>query len=96
MAEDVKNQLITRLRQSQFFTLQLDESTDIGNEANLMCFVRYSIFMLAVCRMNLFFVVPCRPTPQGKPFLTRSTISLCRIISTGHDVLVFAQMVRLQ
>ncbi|KAK1888555.1 Zinc finger BED domain containing protein 5 [Dissostichus eleginoides] len=38
MAEDVKNQLITRLRQSQFFTLQLDESTDIGNEANLLCF----------------------------------------------------------
>ncbi|XP_063765987.1 zinc finger BED domain-containing protein 5-like [Eleginops maclovinus] len=42
MAENVKDQLITRLRQSQFFTLQLDESTDIVNEANLLCFVRYS------------------------------------------------------
>uniref|UniRef100_A0A8C7WYZ7 DUF4371 domain-containing protein n=1 Tax=Oryzias sinensis TaxID=183150 RepID=A0A8C7WYZ7_9TELE len=41
MAESVEHQLVTRLRQSQFFSLQLDESTDLGNEANLLCFVRY-------------------------------------------------------
>uniref|UniRef100_A0A671TQ55 Uncharacterized protein n=1 Tax=Sparus aurata TaxID=8175 RepID=A0A671TQ55_SPAAU len=41
MAESVEDQLVTRLGQSQFFALQLDESTDIGNEANLLCFVRY-------------------------------------------------------
>uniref|UniRef100_A0A3B3H5E5 DUF4371 domain-containing protein n=1 Tax=Oryzias latipes TaxID=8090 RepID=A0A3B3H5E5_ORYLA len=33
--------LVTRLRKSQFFSLQLDESIDLGNEANLLCFVRY-------------------------------------------------------
>lgn len=41
MSETVQEQLITRLHQSPFFSLQLDESTDIGNEANLLCFVRY-------------------------------------------------------
>lgn len=41
MAESVEDQLVTCLRQSQFFSLQLDESTNIGNEANLLCFVRY-------------------------------------------------------
>uniref|UniRef100_A0A3P9KWK7 Uncharacterized protein n=1 Tax=Oryzias latipes TaxID=8090 RepID=A0A3P9KWK7_ORYLA len=41
MAESVEHQLVTRLRQSQFFSLQLDESIDLGNEANLLCFVRY-------------------------------------------------------
>lgn len=41
MAENVQNQLIARLRQSQLFSLQLDESTDIGNEANLLCYGRY-------------------------------------------------------
>uniref|UniRef100_A0A3B3H3A2 Uncharacterized protein n=1 Tax=Oryzias latipes TaxID=8090 RepID=A0A3B3H3A2_ORYLA len=41
MAESVEHQLVTHLRQSQFFSLQLDESTDLGNEANLLCFVRY-------------------------------------------------------
>uniref|UniRef100_A0A3P9IJD4 Uncharacterized protein n=1 Tax=Oryzias latipes TaxID=8090 RepID=A0A3P9IJD4_ORYLA len=40
MAESVEHQLVTRLRQSQFFSLQLDESIDLGNEANLLCFVR--------------------------------------------------------
>ena len=41
MAESVEDQLETRWCQSQFFKLQLDESTDIGNEVNLLCFVRY-------------------------------------------------------
>ncbi len=41
MAENVEDQLMTRLSQSQFFSLQLDESTDVGNEANLLCSVRY-------------------------------------------------------
>lgn len=39
MAESVKDQLVAHLRQSQFFSLQLDESTDIGHEANLLSYV---------------------------------------------------------
>ncbi len=42
VAENVENQLMTRLRHSQFFSLQLDESTDIGKMSNLLCFVRYT------------------------------------------------------
>ena len=41
MAANVQDQLVTRLLQSLFFSLQLDESTDIGNEATLLCFVLY-------------------------------------------------------
>ena len=41
MAQNVEDQLLTRIRQSQFFSLQLAESTDIGNEANLLSYVRY-------------------------------------------------------
>ena len=41
MAKNVQNQLIARLRLSPLFSLQLDESTDIDNEANLLCYVRY-------------------------------------------------------
>ena len=41
MAEDVKKQVISRVRQSPLFSLQLDESTDICNEANVLCYVRY-------------------------------------------------------
>lgn len=42
MAECLKDQLVTPLPQSQFFSQQLDESTDMGNEENLLCFVWYS------------------------------------------------------
>lgn len=39
VAESVEDRLVTRLHQIQFFSLQLDESTNMGSEANLL--VRY-------------------------------------------------------
>lgn len=85
MAQNVEDQLVTCLRQSQFFSLQLDKSTDIGNEENLLCFVRCSY--AGRVHDEFFFVIPCQPTPHKKQFLTHSVISLCRITSTGQDML---------
>ena len=33
LAEDLENQLITQIKSSKYFSLQLDESTDIANKA---------------------------------------------------------------
>ena len=41
MAQNVKDILLERLRHSEYFALQLDESHDISNNANLVAFVRY-------------------------------------------------------
>uniref|UniRef100_A0A3B1IGP9 Uncharacterized protein n=1 Tax=Astyanax mexicanus TaxID=7994 RepID=A0A3B1IGP9_ASTMX len=41
MAHDVTQQLIKRVRESRFYAIQLDESTDIANLSNLLAFVRY-------------------------------------------------------
>uniref|UniRef100_A0A3P9M9N8 HAT C-terminal dimerisation domain-containing protein n=1 Tax=Oryzias latipes TaxID=8090 RepID=A0A3P9M9N8_ORYLA len=41
MASDIEQQLLGRIRKSPFFSLQLDESTDITNAALLLVFVRY-------------------------------------------------------
>ena len=41
MAVDVEKQLIARLERSQYFAIQLDESTDIAGEAQLLTCVRY-------------------------------------------------------
>lgn len=41
MAQDVENQLRSRLGQSRRIALQFDESTDVANEAILLGFVRY-------------------------------------------------------
>ncbi len=41
MAEDVLNQLLHRVRASEFYALQLDESTDVAGLAHVLVYVRY-------------------------------------------------------
>ncbi|XP_073711484.1 SCAN domain-containing protein 3-like [Misgurnus anguillicaudatus] len=41
MATDIQNQLLEKIKSSPFFSLQLDESTDVTNAALLLVFVRY-------------------------------------------------------
>ena len=41
MSNNIKEQLISRVLKSQYYSLQLDESTDVSNNANLLAFIRY-------------------------------------------------------
>lgn len=41
MADDVKNTLIEHLKSSHYYSLQLDETTDVADLANLLVYVRY-------------------------------------------------------
>ncbi|XP_077065697.1 SCAN domain-containing protein 3-like [Siphateles boraxobius] len=41
MATDIQHQLLERIKSSPFFSLQLDESTDVTNAALLLVFARY-------------------------------------------------------
>lgn len=41
MADNVKGQLVSKVRDSCYYALQLDESTDTANQANIIVFVRY-------------------------------------------------------
>ena len=41
MSDSIKNQLIRRVSESPFIAIQLDESTDICNMAQVLVFVRY-------------------------------------------------------
>ncbi|CAG9814705.1 unnamed protein product [Phaedon cochleariae] len=41
MSKNVEEQLILNIKASRFYALQLDESTDISNDANLLAYVRY-------------------------------------------------------
>ena len=40
MADDVKNILIERIKRSRYYSIQLDETTDAANLANLLVYVR--------------------------------------------------------
>ncbi|XP_046684915.1 zinc finger BED domain-containing protein 5-like [Homalodisca vitripennis] len=43
MSANVKEILISAVKESDFYSLQLDESTDIADNANLLCFVRFNL-----------------------------------------------------
>ncbi|XP_060868539.1 SCAN domain-containing protein 3-like [Metopolophium dirhodum] len=40
MADDIENQVITMMKNSPFYSIQLHESTDVSNKVLLLCFVR--------------------------------------------------------
>lgn len=42
ISEDINEQLMSRLRSCKKFSLQIDESTDISSQANLLVYVRYA------------------------------------------------------
>ncbi|KAF7643440.1 hypothetical protein LDENG_00239380 [Lucifuga dentata] len=64
MASDVKEQVLDNIRESPFFSIQLDESTDVANCAQLMVYVRY-IKELSI-QDELFFChsLPARTTAE--------------------------------
>jgi hypothetical protein len=41
IADDIENQLIEQIKKAKCFALQLDESTDVANEAILLVYVRF-------------------------------------------------------
>ncbi|VVC38691.1 Hypothetical protein CINCED_3A001663 [Cinara cedri] len=41
ISSDVHNQIVQNLKSSEYFSIQFDESTDVTNLAQFLCFVRY-------------------------------------------------------
>lgn len=56
MSEDILAVILSRVKKSEFYSLQVDESTDVANLANLLLYVRY-LFEGSVQEEFLF----CRP-----------------------------------
>ncbi|VVC26491.1 Domain of unknown function DUF4371 [Cinara cedri] len=42
LSGNIKEQLLRRINECDYFSLQLDESTDITNKSILLCYVRYN------------------------------------------------------
>lgn len=60
MAEDIENQSTIREKYSPFYSIQLDESTDVSAKAFLICFVRVK------CEGELQEELQCSPNLPGK------------------------------
>lgn len=59
MTENVKDQLKEKLKQSEFISIQIDESTDVAGCSQFLCFVRYETG--ESIEENILF---CKPLPD--------------------------------
>ena len=65
MASDIQNQVLERMKGIPFFSIQLDESTDVSNAALLLFFVHYH--WSGILQEDMLFCgeLPTRTTAQG-------------------------------
>ena len=64
MSCDIKDQVIEAIKRSGQFSLQLDESTDISDDAQLLTYVRYQ--GLAEMEEEFLFCTPLQTTTTGE------------------------------
>ncbi|XP_034733456.1 zinc finger BED domain-containing protein 5-like [Etheostoma cragini] len=68
MAQDIKCQLVDRVKKGKY-ALQLDETTDVSNSAQLLVFVRYSFD--GKLNENMLFCTPLEGTCTGEDIFTK-------------------------
>lgn len=64
MSEDVSAQLLEQVRGSKYFALQLDESTDVANAAELLVYIRFFYQE----KRKYYFAKPLKAELQGEIF----------------------------
>lgn len=80
MADDITQKLVKNIRESPFYALQLDESTDIANLSNLLAFVRY--VHNGELQEDFLF---CKPLPAQSTAQAIFDILNAFIVSNGID-----------
>ena len=91
LSRNVLQQTIAAIRHCERFNLQLDETTDIGSDAQLMVFVRY--FDTNDFVEQFLFCRPLAKIPQEKKYSRKWISSLKNISSSGLIACLFVLMV---
>ncbi|XP_025201853.1 protein FAM200A-like [Melanaphis sacchari] len=77
MGDYMKLQLLIKIKSSDTFAIQLDESTDLTNNAQLMLFVRYQ-YNLKI-NEDLFFCETLSETTKGIDIFKKGTFNFSKI-----------------
>lgn len=64
MSEHILTTLVTRIKESEFYSLQVDESTDVANLANLLVYIHY--LFEATVHEDFLFCKPLATRTTGK------------------------------
>ncbi|KAJ1187825.1 hypothetical protein NDU88_004595 [Pleurodeles waltl] len=79
MGENVQEQVIEAVRESPFFSIAMDESTDIGDVAQLLVWVRYLEKSLYP-KEEVLCLLPLQGHTRGEDILD----SICKYFETHH------------
>ena len=91
MSDDIKAQLIDRLKQG-YFAIQLDESTDIASQSQLLVYVRYCWEEEMIEDFLFCYAMPSRlPEPLVRRSSRRWTIFFHSPVCRGIAALAYAQ-----
>ena len=87
MAEDLTHQLWKDITDCECFSLQLDESTDISDTAQLCVFIRM-VFTDMTAKEELLPILPMKEHPWGedifnsfKNFIEKTQLPVCKLVS---------------
>lgn len=90
LADDIKIQLIDRVKGSPYYAIQLDESTDVANVAQLLIFIRYR-YENDICEDLLFCQGLEGRTTAVKQFLMQLIPFLNSMTESGNIVYLCVQ-----
>ena len=90
MAEDLTQQLQKDIADCDCFSLQLDESTDVSDTAQLCIFIR--MVFTDMTAKEMLIIVPMKEHTQGddifqsfKNFIEKTQLPLCKLVSITTD-----------
>ncbi|KAI2644918.1 general transcription factor II-I repeat domain-containing 2-like protein [Labeo rohita] len=91
MAEDLTQQLWKDITDCECFSLQLDESTDVSDTAQLCIFIRM-VFNDMIAKVELLTVLPMKEHTRGedifqsfKNFMEKTRLPVCKLVSITTD-----------
>lgn len=91
MAEDLTQQMWKDIRDCECFSVQLDESTDVSDTAQMCIFIRM-VFSDITAKEELLTVLPMKKQTRGedifqsfKNFIEKTQLPVCKLVSITTD-----------
>ncbi len=94
MSNDIREQTDRVRKKSPYYALQLDESTDIAGQAQLLTYVRY--LRDKAIEEDVLFCRPLQSHTTGEAIFNVLDIFIRENVWPGTDALAYARMVRRQ
>ena len=89
LSNDVNEQIVTKLKESKFFSLQLDEATDVARVSQLLAYIRVAS---NIDIEDLLFCQPLSTTKTGEDMFNMVDKFFTENLIDGPNALLFVQM----